>query len=90
MDFEHEAMLWGVNPDVSRSDLEALVEQSATPLGRADHRRLHESDFVRWGRRGGLATLKRYGREWFSKLAKRRWGRIPAGELVPVANTTER
>ena len=27
-------------------------------------------------------TLKRYGRAWFGHLARRRWGKITAGELA--------
>ena len=81
LDFEYEAMRYGVDPDMSHEELEALIEASTVPLSRDDHRGLHESDFVRWGRRGGLETLRRYGRGWFGLLGRRRHGRITPEEL---------
>ena len=53
-------------------------------LPREEHRVSHENDFVRWGRRGGCATLRRYGTSWFSLLARRRWERISGAELEQV------
>ena len=41
----------------------------------------HGSDWQRWGRRGGLATLRRYGTSWYSALALKRWGRLDAEDL---------
>ena len=86
LDYEHEAMRYGIRPDVSREELVALIDDSTTPLERADHRALHSeaSDFVRWGQRGGFATLERYGRTWYSHLARRRHGRISVEELRAV------
>lgn len=81
LEFELEAERWGVPVEISREDLEELVERSAVVLEREKHRLLHESDFVRWGRRGGLATLRKYGTEWMVLLALRRWGRISAEDL---------
>jgi hypothetical protein len=61
-----------------------VVEGSARELPAADHRRLHRdaSDFVRWGRRGGLRTLAIYGRPYFALLARLRWGRVELEVLV--------
>ena len=50
-------------------------------LERESHRLIYQSDWRRWGTRGGRETLRRYGAEWFSLLALRRWGRITAAEL---------
>ena len=81
LDFEMEAMLRGVDPDVSREELAALVEASTVEIGRDEHREAHAADFARWGRRGGLATLRRYGTAWFSLLAQRRWRKVSAEAL---------
>ncbi len=83
LEFEYEAMRYGVDPDMSREEFEALVEASCVALQRENHRALHSeaSDFVRWGRRGGLETLRRYGRRWFVLLGRRRHGRITPEEL---------
>jgi hypothetical protein len=72
----------GVWPDISREELAALVEGSTVEIGRDEHREHHAGDFARWGRRGGLATLRRYGTAWFSLLARRRWERITAEVLA--------
>jgi hypothetical protein len=82
LQYEHEAMRYGVDPDISRDDLAALIDASTVVLERDEHRSEHVSDFVRWGRRGGCATLERYGRTWFALLALRRWGRVPPAELA--------
>jgi hypothetical protein len=89
LDYELEALRFGVDPDVSREDLVALIEGSAVLLSREEHRAGHSeaSDFVRWGRRGGLATLRRYGTSWFSLLARRRWERVSGAELEKVFAT---
>ena len=81
LEFEHECQRWGVPVEISREDLEALVERSAAVLERERHRLLHSTYWQRWGRRGGLTTLRRYGTEWFALLALRRWGRITAADL---------
>jgi len=82
LNFEHEALLWGVDPEIGREELEALIEASTLSLGRDDHRTLHSeaSDFARWGRRGGLETVRRYGRGWFALPGRRRHGRITPEE----------
>jgi hypothetical protein len=87
MDYELEALRYGVDPDISRDDLATLVESSTVVLPREEHRKGHENDFVRWGRRGGLATLRRYGTSWFSLLARRRWEHLSGAELEQVFAT---
>jgi hypothetical protein len=42
---------------------------------------VHESDWQRWGSRGGRETVRRYGNSWMALLALKRWGRITADEL---------
>jgi hypothetical protein len=81
LEFEHECQRWGVPVEISREDLEKLVVRSAVLLEREKHRLIHESDWQRWGRRGGLTVLRRYGSDWFALLALRRWGRISPAEL---------
>lgn len=81
LDFEVEALRFDVDPDLSRDELAALLEGSAVELPADEHRDGHAEDFRRWGRRGGLATARRYGTAWFSLLAKRRWERITAETL---------
>ena len=87
LDYELEALRWGVDPDVSREELAALVEGSTVLLTQEEHRNGHENDFVRWGRRGGLATLRRYGTSWYSLLARRRWKHVSGAELERVFAT---
>jgi hypothetical protein len=82
MDYELEALHFGVDPDISREELAALIEGSMVEIPSEEHRDGHASDFARWGRRGGLATARRYGTAWFSLLARRRWERISTEELA--------
>ena len=81
LEWEWEAVRWGVPVEISREDLEELVETSGVALEREKHLLLHANDWQRWGRRGGLATLRRYGTSWYSALALKRWGRIFAEDL---------
>lgn len=78
-----EAHRYGVDPDVSREELAALIEGSTAEITSNAHRVGHSvaGDFARWGRLGGLETLRRYGRPWFSLLGRRRWGRVGAEAL---------
>jgi hypothetical protein len=78
---EWEAMRWRVPVEISRADLESLVDRSAVVLEQEKHRLLHEGDWRRWGSRGGRETLRRYGSDWFSLLALRRWGRLTPEDL---------
>jgi hypothetical protein len=82
LEYEHEARRWGVDPDVSREDLAALVDGSTVEIPAGDHRDGHAEDFRRWGRRGGLRTLALYGAPWFSLLALRRWEKVGAEALA--------
>jgi hypothetical protein len=81
VEWELEAMRWRVPVEISADDLRALVEASDVVLEREVHRLVHEGDWRRWGSRGGRETLRRYGTDWFSLLALRRWGRITPSEL---------
>jgi hypothetical protein len=76
-EFDAEAEGWGIEfRGLSREGLVALIESSIREIPTTEHRRLHQeaSDFVRWGRRGGLRTLAFYGQPYFSLLARFRWG----------------
>ena len=91
--FEFEGLLleFGLDPDVSRSELQEEIESSAVVVTYEEHRsEIHAADWPRWGRKGGLATLKRYGRGWFACLARRRWGRITAGDLARIREELSR
>jgi hypothetical protein len=81
LEWEDEAGRWSVSVEIARAELEELIEHSMVLLEREAHRLIHESDWQRWGRRGGLETARRYGRDWFALLALRRWGRISLAEL---------
>ena len=80
LEWEWEAMRWRVPVEISRADLEELVERSAELLERERHRLVHESDWQRWGSRGGRETSGATA-PWFALLALKRWGRITAAEL---------
>ena len=81
--WEEEAYRYGVNPDVSRKELVVLIEGSTVEIAGDEHRAGHSAagDFARWGRLGGLETLRRYGRPWFVLLAHRRWKKVGAEAL---------
>lgn len=79
--WEEEAQRWRIPVTISREALQELVEDSTEVMEREKHRLLHQSDWQRWGRRGGKAVLRRYGTDWFAALALRRWGRITAEDL---------
>ncbi len=81
--WEEEATRYGVSVEIGAGDLAELVETSAVVIDAGEHRNGHSlaGDFARWGRMGGLTVLRRYGTDWFSLLALRRWGRITAEDL---------
>ena len=84
-EFEAEVESWGSEVrGLSREDLRALIEDSTHEIPTTEHRKLHQqaSNFVRWGRRGGLRTLALYGRTYFSLLARLRWGRVQLEALT--------
>lgn len=82
-DWEEEAFRYGVDPNVSRDELAVLIKDSTVELESDIHQTGHSEagDFARWGRLGGLETLRRYGRPWFVLLARRRWKKIGAEVL---------
>ena len=82
MDYECEALRFGVDPDTPREELAAIIDGSAAEISRQEHRGLHAGDFARWGRLGGLATARRYGTAWMALLARRRWERISTEALA--------
>lgn len=82
LDYELEAMRYGVDPDVSRDELAALIDGSTVEIPREEYRAIHAGQWAEWGSIGGAETLRRYGTAWFSLLARRRWGRV--GEDVPA------
>ena len=82
LDFECEAMRYGVDPDASPEELAALVDGSAVEIPHEEHREIHAHRWAEWGSTGGKETLRRYGTAWFSLLARRRWGKV--GEDVPA------
>ncbi len=82
LDYECEALRWGVDPDVGRDELAAMIGGSTVEMPREEHREAHAGDFARWGRMGGLATARRYGTAWMTLLARRRWERVTAEALA--------
>lgn len=88
-DFDTEAERWGIDPRIEREVLASMVEGSTCEIPTAEHRLLHQDagDFVRWGRRGGRRTLARYGRPYFSLLARFRWGRVEVEALIEHRET---
>lgn len=86
---EHECLRYGLRPDLFREELRGEIEASVVEISYHEHRfRVHARQWAEWGRRGGLATLARYGRGHFRRLALRRWGRIPPGELTASGRDT--
>jgi hypothetical protein len=91
--FEYEDLLFefGLDPDISREELEQAIKASAVEVSYEEHRsEIHAPDWPRWGRKGGLATLERYGRIWFVHLGRRRWRKITVGELARVREELRR
>lgn len=83
LDHEHECLRYGLLPDLSREEFRKEIEASVVELSYHEHRfRVHARQWAEWGRRGGLATLARYGRGHFRLLALRRWGKLAPEEVV--------
>jgi hypothetical protein len=82
-EWEEEAFRYGVDPEITRDELTALIESSTVDLSADEHRAAHSGvgDFARWGQLGGLKTLTLYGSAWFVLLAKRRWEKVTATQL---------
>lgn len=84
-DYEEECYKRGVNPDLSRKELQSVIDNSTVEITRAEHRgEIHAADWSRWGRIGGLRVLELYGATYFKHLARLRWNRITARELVRI------
>ncbi|MDQ3637264.1 MAG: hypothetical protein M3426_04620 [Actinomycetota bacterium] len=81
LEFEDEALRWGLDVTISREALAELVEASTVILDREAHKLVHGSDWARWGGRGGRETVRRYGASWMAALALKRWGRITRADL---------
>jgi hypothetical protein len=60
LEWEMEAMRWRVPVEISRADLEGLVEALEVVLGRERHRLVPSSDWRRWGSREGRETIRRF------------------------------
>jgi hypothetical protein len=69
------------DPEVHHAAPRCLLTPSEVVLEKDKHRLVHASDWRRWGARGGRETLRRYGTDWFSLLALRRWGRLSPEDL---------
>jgi hypothetical protein len=91
LEWEDAAVRYGVPVEISGEDLAELVESSTVVIFADAHRDCHSAagDFSRWGRLGGLAVLRRYGRRYFSLLARHRWG-DPEASRELVAHMTLR
>ncbi len=90
-DFEEECHRHGVSPDLSREQLEAVIEGSTVEVSCEEHRgTIHAADWPRWGRMGGLRVLELYGPRYFVALAHRRWRRIAPEELARVRERLRR
>jgi hypothetical protein len=83
-EWQEEAFRYGVDPEIGREELAALIEGSTVEIAGGEHRAVHSrsGDFACWGRLGGLETLALYGPGWFAMLAMRRWGQVTAGQLA--------
>ena len=85
LDFEEECHRRGMSPDLSREELKRAIEVSTVEITREEHREeIHAGDWPRWGRMGGLRVLELYGATYFRHLARLRWNRISARELVSI------
>ena len=84
LEFERVASRYGVDVEICREDLAALVEDSVILIPAEEQVEVHmdAGDFARWGRRGGLTTLRRYGTSWFAALARRRWKKLTREQIA--------
>jgi len=92
LEFEELATRYGIEDtsSLTREELAERIESSRLELPREEHREAHAADWREWGSWGGRTTLARYGRGWFSHLARRRWSRITPQELVQVQERLRR
>jgi hypothetical protein len=61
LEYEAECLRVGIDPDVGREELSALIDASTVELSRDDHRALLETDFVRWGAGAGCRRFDATG-----------------------------
>lgn len=47
LEYEHEARRWGMDPEIGREELAAVIEASAVRVTRDEHRSGHAEDFRR-------------------------------------------
>ena len=92
LEFEELAMRYGIEDtsSLTREELAERIESSRLELPREEHREAHAADWPEWGSWGGRVTLARYGRRYFSHLARRRWDQITPQELVQVRESLRR
>jgi hypothetical protein len=82
LEWEWEAMRWRVPVEISRDELEALVERSTVVLEREKHRLIHEGDFeALW------SSLVRAARP--QEMGPDRTGGSRSGEGDPVKHVTQ-
>src|SRR5215210_8347766 len=84
LEWEWEATRWRVPVEISRDELEALVERSAVVLERERHRLVHGEDWRRRGTGGSCAkrTAARTNGRWSTvgaSSAPTRWAREGSG-----------
>jgi hypothetical protein len=86
IEWEEEAYRYGVDPDVSREVLAALIEGSTVELGVEEHRAAHSEagDFARWGRLGASKLWPSMGRGGSCS-----W-RVGAGRRSPPPSSKKR
>lgn len=85
--FDYEELLFefGLDPDISREELKRKIDDSAVWVTYEEHRSgIHGQEWRRWGRIGGLRVLELYGATYFRHLARLRWNRITARDLVSI------
>lgn len=85
--FDYEELLFefGLDPNISREELKRKIEDSEVWVTYEEHRfGIHVQDWPRWGRMGGLRVLELYGATYFTHLARLRWNRITARDLVSI------
>ena len=75
LDWEAEAFRSGVDPDVTRDELAALIDGSTVELAREEHRAIHSGQWEEWGASGGRrrsgATAPRGSRCWRAGAGRR-------------------
>src|SRR5215210_9477924 len=81
--FEYEGLLleFGLDPDVSREELQEAIESSTAVVTYEEHRsEIHAADWPRWGRKGGLPPRSGNGPEGLAGSPRGGGGRRHAGD----------